>query len=77
MKLEKLAVPPGLRCASRESRQAKSGTFRRVPWAARQPVLKRDYHAMRDMYLTDAASFDEILTALAELEGRINQVAGG
>jgi hypothetical protein len=53
--------------------QAKPGTFRLVPPAARQAALKRDYQAMRDMYLTEPASFDGILTALAELERRINQ----
>ena len=31
------------------------------------------YQAMRDMYLTEPASFDEILATLLELEKRINQ----
>jgi len=57
--------------------KAKPGTFRLVPPAERQGALKRDYQAMRDMYLTDPASFDDILTALAELERRINQAEGG
>lgn len=55
--------------------QAKPGTFRLVPPAERQAALRRDYQAMRDMYLTAPASFDEILAILAELENRIN--AGG
>src|SRR5581483_10331793 len=53
--------------------QARPGTFRLVPLAARLPALRRDYQAMRDMYLTEPASFDDILATLAELELRINQ----
>ena len=49
------------------------GTFRLVPPDERQPELRRDYQAMRDMYLTEPVSFDEILSRLAELENRINQ----
>jgi hypothetical protein len=56
--------------------QAKPGTFRLVPPAPREPILRRDYQAMRDMYLTEPASFDEILATLADLERRINQAAG-
>ena len=52
--------------------QAKPGTFRLVPPAERLPALQRDYQAMRDMYLTEPASFDDVLTTLAELETRIN-----
>jgi hypothetical protein len=32
---------------------------------------------MRDMYLSDPASFDDILAILAELEDRINRAGGG
>jgi Nucleotidyl transferase AbiEii toxin, Type IV TA system len=56
--------------------KAKPGTFRLLPPAARQAALKRDYQAMRDMYLTEPANFDDILSALAELERRINQPGG-
>jgi hypothetical protein len=56
--------------------QAKPGTFRLVPPGERLPALKRDYHAMRDMYLAEPASFEEVLAILAELEGRINQAGG-
>jgi hypothetical protein len=52
--------------------QAKPGTFRLVPPPERLPALKRDYQAMRGMYLSDPASFDDILAALAALEQRIN-----
>jgi hypothetical protein len=52
--------------------QAKPGTFRLVPPAGRLPALRRDYEAMRDMYLSEPIPFDDILTTLAELENRIN-----
>jgi hypothetical protein len=52
---------------------AKPGTFRLVPPAERLSALRRDYQAMRDMYLSEPASFNEILTVLAELETRINK----
>ena len=51
---------------------AKPGTFRLVPPTERLPALRRDYQAMRDMYLSEPASFDEILATLFELEARIN-----
>ncbi|HET6882487.1 MAG TPA: hypothetical protein VFI31_20135 [Pirellulales bacterium] len=57
--------------------QAKPGSFRLVPPDARLPALRRDYQAMRDMYLTEPATFDDILMTLAELERRINQPSGG
>jgi hypothetical protein len=52
--------------------EANPGTFRLVPRPERLPALRRDYQAMRDMYLTEPASFDEILTTLSVLENRIN-----
>ncbi len=55
--------------------KAKPGSFRLVPPAERQPALRRDYQAMRDMYLTEPASFDDILGTLSDLENRINQSA--
>ena len=57
--------------------QAKPGTFRLVPPPARLPALRRDYQAMRDMYLSEPASFDEILAILADLEKRINHPGSG
>jgi len=57
--------------------QAKPGTFRLVPPAERQLTLRRDYQVMRDMYLTEPASFDDILATLADLENRINRAGGG
>ncbi len=57
--------------------RAKPGTFRLVPPPERLPALRRDYQAMRDMYLSEPASFEEILAILAGLESRINQAGGG
>ena len=57
--------------------EAKPGTFRLVPPPERLPALRRDYQAMRDMYLSEPASFDEVLATLADLERRINQAGGG
>lgn len=51
---------------------ARAGTFRLVPPAERVPALRRDYLAMRDMYLSEPAGFDDILSVLAALEARIN-----
>ncbi len=55
--------------------KAKPGTFRLVPPTERQPALRRDYQAMRDMYLIEPATFEDIITTLAELEIRINRAA--
>lgn len=52
---------------------AKPGTFRLTPPYERLAALRRDYQAMRDMYLTEPVSFEEILVTLAELEARINK----
>jgi hypothetical protein len=57
--------------------EAKPGSFRLVPPPERRPGLRRDYQAMRDMYLTEPARFDDILATLAELEQRINGVGKG
>ncbi len=52
--------------------EAKPGTFRIVPPSTRLDVLRRDYESMKDMYLTEPKSFDEILAILLDLEKRIN-----
>ncbi len=51
---------------------AKPGSFRLVPPAERQPALRDDYRAMRDMYLSEPLTFDDVLARLAELERAIN-----
>ena len=57
--------------------KAKPGTFRLVPPAERQAALRRDYQTMKDMYLSEPASFDDILATLTDLENRINHTGGG
>ena len=57
-----LAVPP---------------TFRLVPPPEREAALRRDYQAMRDMYLSEPLPFDLILSTLADIELQINRVDGG
>ena len=52
--------------------QAKPGTFRLVPTPMRIAALRRDYEAMRDMYLIEPLSFDEVIKTLSDLEKRIN-----
>jgi hypothetical protein len=47
-------------------------TFRLVPPPEREAGLRRDYQAMRDMYLSEPIPFDEILATLAGVERRIN-----
>ena len=56
---------------------AKPGTFRLVPPVERLPALRRDYQAMRDMYLSEPTAFDEVLDVLTELEQRINESVEG
>jgi hypothetical protein len=51
---------------------ARPDTFRLLPPDGRQSVLRRDYEAMRDMYLAEPTPFDAILGSLADLEQRIN-----
>lgn len=55
--------------------EAVPGSFRLVPPPARLSSLRQDYQAMGDMYLSEPASFDDILAALAKLEDRINGIA--
>jgi Nucleotidyl transferase AbiEii toxin, Type IV TA system len=56
---------------------AKAGTFRLIPPDNRISPLRRDYQAMRDMYLSEPPSFDEVLAVLADLERRINSPVVG
>ena len=52
---------------------ARPGSFRLLPSDERIPALRRDFAAMRDMYLTEPPSFDEVLETLSALERRINE----
>ena len=54
---------------------AMPGTFRLVPPEFRLPELEKDYHSMRDMFLTPPPPFANILEAVRDLENRINGVA--
>jgi hypothetical protein len=54
---------------------ASRGTFRLGPPKFRLPELERDYHAMRDMFITAPPSFENVLATVRELEDRINRVA--
>lgn len=54
---------------------AKSGSFRLVPPLGRMTSLRRDYQAMREMYLSEPAGFDEVIATLADLEKRMNKAA--
>lgn len=49
------------------------GTFRLVPPPSRRPDLEHDYAAMRDMYLNEPSSFEEVMDDLAALERDINK----
>lgn len=54
---------------------ATPGTFRLVPPKFRLPELEKDYHSMRDMFLTPPPPFEKILETVRELEIRINRTA--
>ncbi|MFO0840900.1 MAG: nucleotidyl transferase AbiEii/AbiGii toxin family protein [Gemmataceae bacterium] len=55
---------------------ATPGTFRLVPPAERRRALERDYGAMRDMYLSDPGTFEDVMATLGALEARINGASG-
>ena len=60
----------GSRWASYDT--AKPGTLRLVPAETRIRDLRRDYDAMREMYLSDPTPFDTVIETLAAVERRIN-----
>jgi hypothetical protein len=49
------------------------GSFRLLPSYERLPALRRDFAAMRAMYLAEPPSFTEVLETLSALERRINE----
>ena len=53
--------------------QAKPGTFRLVPPEYRLAELKRDYQAMRDMFLTAPPPFESVINTVSDLEREINR----
>jgi len=52
------------------------GTLKLVPPEELLPTLKKDYEAMGEMFMGAAPDIAEILSELAELEGKINAHAG-
>jgi len=52
---------------------ARHGSFRLLPSDERLPALRRDFAAMRDMYLAEPPFFDDVLATLATLERRLNE----
>lgn len=52
---------------------ARPGSFHLLPSDERLPALRRDFAAMRDMYLAEPPSFDAVLTTLSALERRLNE----
>jgi len=48
-------------------------TFRLVPARERAAALRRDYQAMRDMYLSEPTPFEDILGTLADVERQVNE----
>lgn len=56
-----LAVPP---------------TLKLVPSPEREAALRRDYQAMRDMYMAEPRPFEQILSTLADAERQINESPG-
>ena len=48
------------------------GTFRLLPAEDRVGALRADYQAMRDMYLSEPPTFEDILSQLAAMETQIN-----
>jgi hypothetical protein len=52
------------------------GSLRLVPPVGRIPELRRDYQAMRAMYLDEPLSFETVLEKLVALESLINSSAG-
>ena len=47
-------------------------TFKLVPPPEREPALRRDYQAMRDMYMSEPQSLERILSTLADVERQVN-----
>ena len=54
---------------------ARPGSFCLLPSDERLPALRRDFTAMRVMYLAEPPSFDAALAILADLERRLNESA--
>ena len=53
---------------------AKPGSLRLAPGEHLETALRRDYAGMREMIMSDAPSFDEVLNTITALEAEINAV---
>ncbi len=51
---------------------AKPGSLRLIPNDHLEAALRRDYAGMREMIMSDASSFDDVMSAIAALEAEIN-----
>jgi hypothetical protein len=51
-------------------------TFKLAPPPEREPELRRDYQAMRDMYMSDPEPFERVLSTLADVERLVNGMEG-
>jgi hypothetical protein len=56
---------------------AKPGTLRLVPPDSRLTELKSDYTKMAPMFFGQPPAFDDLMSALDELERRINKASAG
>jgi hypothetical protein len=59
-------------CSWAHYETASPGSFRLVPPEPRAEELRKDYQQMQAMIFGQAPEWDEIITGLTELEGRIN-----
>jgi hypothetical protein len=56
---------------------AQPPTLKLVPHPERVEALRRDYHAMREMYMSEPQPFEQILTTLTDVERQVNGQEGG
>ncbi len=49
------------------------GSFRLVPSGVRVDALRQDYQAMRDMYLVEPLTFEDVVDHLVDLQAEINR----
>jgi hypothetical protein len=55
---------------------AAPGSFHLVPPGSRLAELERDYHAMRDMFLSPPPSFQSLMETVSALEQQLNESRG-
>lgn len=65
-------IVPALETAASEVLGSPPGTFRLVPPKRQIPMLRADYQAMRQMFLSEPRPFDDILMILDEAERSLN-----